>query len=78
MKEATRLHRAEMLAAADTSGWLALTEYHYRRQFGAVRVDWWPSGGKAQVFEKGKGAPRMVYGHGRVNSLIAGLKERAK
>ncbi len=78
MKAATKEHRAAMLAQADTAGWQALTEYHFRRQFGATRVDWWPSGGKAQVFVKGSGKPpRMVYGHRRVAALIADLKERS-
>ena len=77
MKAATKEHRANMLAAADTEGWQQLTEWHYRRQFGKTRVDWWPSGGKAQGFVKGSGRPpRMVYGHGRVNALIANLKEK--
>lgn len=78
MKAATKQHRAEMLEQADTSGWEQLTEWHYRRQFGKTRVDWWPSGGKAQVFVKGSGKPpRMVYGHRNVNALIARLKEQA-
>ncbi|MEG0181979.1 MAG: hypothetical protein RR704_00785 [Stenotrophomonas sp.] len=75
MKAATKEHRAEMLAQADTTGWEELTEWHFRRQFGKTRVDWWPSGGKAQVFEKGSGRPpRMIYGHGRVAALITKLK----
>jgi len=75
MREATKQHRAQMLEQADTKGWEEITEYHYRRHFGPVRIDWWPSGGKCQVFQKGKGAPRMVYGHCRTNQLIAKLKK---
>lgn len=79
-REATREHRAAMLASADTEGWEELTEYHYRRWFYDTRVDWWPSGGKAQVFTKGSGRPpQMVYGHRRVAALVERLKgvERA-
>ncbi len=75
LKAATKEHRANMLAQADTTGWEELTEWHFRRHFGQTRVDWWPSGGKAQVFVKGSGKPpRMVYGHGRVAAMIAKLK----
>ncbi len=75
MREATRQHRAEKLAQADTTGWHAHTEWHFSRRFGDTRVDWWPSGGKAQVHTKGSGKPpRMVYGHRKVDQLIAKLK----
>ncbi|QZI85859.1 hypothetical protein CPT_Suso_056 [Stenotrophomonas phage Suso] len=73
-------HRAAMLAKADTTGWQQLSPYHYRRWFYDTRVDWWPSGGKAQVFTKGSGQPpQMVYGHRRVAALVERLKgvERA-
>lgn len=73
MREATKAHRAKKLAEADTTGWQALSEYHFRRSFGSTRIDWWPSGGKAQVFVKGSGRPpRMVYGHANVRKLITG------
>lgn len=76
MTQATKERRAAMLEQADTEGWEELTEYHYRRWFGATRVDWWPSGGKAQVFVSGSGQyPRMVYGAARVAKLVAELKE---
>ena len=83
-REATRKHRADMLAQADTTGWKAHTAYHFSRVFIVpsqvklgkqtltkrvhVRVDWWPSGGKA------KRDGRMVYGHRKVAAMIAGLK----
>lgn len=68
-REATRQHRAEMLAKADTEGWHQHTEWHYSRTFAGKRMDWWPSGGKARFDGK------MIYGHRRVNALIAKLKE---
>lgn len=74
MREATREHRANMLEQADTTGWEELTEYHFRRWFGNTRVDWWPSGGKAQTWTKGAGkSPRMVYGHRKVADLVKRL-----
>jgi hypothetical protein len=70
-RKATKQHRADMLAKADTTGWTRHTEWHYSRLHGPVRdaecVDWWPSGGKAKY----KG--RMVYGHRQVIALIARL-----
>lgn len=66
-REATRQHRAEMLAKADTTGWTRHTQWHFSRTFAGERVDWWPSGGKARY--KGK----MVYGHRRVAELIERL-----
>ena len=67
MREATKRHRADMLSKADTSGWTQHTPYHFSRVFGGERMDWWPSGGKAHY----KG--RMIYGHRKVNALIARL-----
>lgn len=75
MSQATKEHRAAMLEQADTEGWEQLTEWHYRRWFDETRIDWWPSGGKAQVFLRGSGKPpRMVYGHRRVAELVRELK----
>ncbi len=68
-REATKEHRAKMLAQADTAGWTQHTEYHFSRMFKGKRFDWWPSGGKAMY------AGKMVYGHRRVNDLIARLKK---
>jgi hypothetical protein len=68
MDAATKAHRAEMLAKADTTGWTRHTEWHFSRYFGRDRMEWWPSGGKA------KWRGKMVYGHRRVNDLIAKLK----
>lgn len=67
MQERTRQHRAEMLAKANTDGWTKHTEWHFSRTFNGKRMDWWPSGGKARY------DGRMVYGHRRVNDLIARL-----
>lgn len=67
MDEATKAHRASMLAQADTEGWTRHTEYHFSRTFDGQRLEWWPSGGKA------KWQGRMVYGHRKVNALIADL-----
>mgnify|MGYP001124676709 CR=1 FL=1 len=67
MKEATKEHRAKMLAKADTTGWTKHTDWHYSRMFKGKRVDWWPSGGKAM--HDGK----MVYGHRKVEILLAKL-----
>lgn len=67
-REATKLHRAEKLARANTEGWTRHTEWHFSRTFpGGGRVDWWPSTGKAS--HKGK----MVYGHRKVAELIRKL-----
>lgn len=71
MREQTKLHRAEMLAKADTEGWTQHTEWHYSRTFAGKRMDWWPSGGKAMV------AGKMIYGHRKVNAMIAKLKGTA-
>lgn len=68
MKEQTKLHRASMLAKADTTGWKQHTPYHFSRSFNGERIEWWPSGGKA------KWLGDMVYGHRRVNALIERLK----
>jgi hypothetical protein len=68
--EATKRHRAEMLAKADTSGWTRHTDFHFSRYYGRDRIEWWPSGGKAKF----KG--RMVYGHRKVNELIARLNSQ--
>ena len=70
MKAATKVHRAEMLEQADTTGWTRHTEYHFSRVFSGERIEWWPSGGKAKY----KGS--MVYGHKKVNTLTAKLKEQ--
>lgn len=71
MKEANKEHRAKMLEKADTSGWTKHTDYHFSRMFASNRMDWWPSGGKAMFKNK------MVYGHSKVNALLAKLKEQA-
>ena len=63
-RAATKAHRAEMLAKADTTGWTKHTQWHFSRMFGRDRVDWWPSGGKAMYRKK------MVYGHRRVAELL--------
>jgi len=76
MREQTREHRARMLQRADTEGWEQITPYHYRRTFGAVTIEWWPSGGKAMSRMKGK-PPVMIYTHRKVNALIARLKAQA-
>ena len=68
MKAQTKQHRADMLAKAETTGWTQHTEYHFSRTFGGDRMEWWPSGGKA------KWRGKMIYGHRRVNDLIAKLK----
>jgi hypothetical protein len=67
MKENTKAHRAEMLRKANTEGWKRHTEWHYSRTFNGKRMDWWPSGGKAQY------DGRMIYGHHKVNAKIAAL-----
>lgn len=67
MKERTKAHRADMLSKADTKDWSMHTDYHYSRYFNGERMEWWPSGGKAKF--KGK----MIYGHVKVNKLIASL-----
>lgn len=78
MRDANKEHRASMLEKADTTGWEELTEYHFRRWFGSTRVDWWPSGGKAQTWTKGAGKPpRMIYGHARVAGYVASLAKEA-
>lgn len=68
MKAATKQHRRDMLAKADTTGWTKHTDYHFSRTFAGKQVDWWPSGGKAMY------AGQMLYGHRRVADLIARLK----
>jgi len=70
MKQSVKEHRAKMLDAADTNGWTKHTEYHLSRVFNGERIEWWPSGGKAKY------QGLMVYGHRKVNALIAKLKER--
>jgi hypothetical protein len=72
MQARTKEHRANMLAKADTSGWTQHTEYHYSRLFNGERMEWWPSGGKAKF--RGK----MIYGHAKVNKLIAHLAPEGK
>ena len=67
MKESTKAHRAEMLKKANTEGWNRHTEWHYSRTFNGKRMDWWPSGGKAQY------DGRMIYGNRKVNAKIAEL-----
>lgn len=67
MKARTKEHRRTMLAKADTTGWTKHTDWHYSCQFSGDRVDWWPSGGKAQY------RGRMVYGHRKVAALITRL-----
>ena len=67
MRKNTRAHRAKMLSKANTDGWHQHTPYHYSRVFSGKRIDWWPSGGKAQY------DGRMVYGHRKVNALINSL-----
>lgn len=44
--------RARRLADADTSAWVALTQYHFRRVINGEALDWWPSSGK--YFYRGK------------------------
>lgn len=65
MREETRKHRQKMLAQANTEGWTRHTEWHFSRVINGDRIEWWPSGGKAKI----KG--RMVYGHRKVNSMLA-------
>lgn len=67
MTKQKKLHRANMLAKADTTGWTQHTEYHYSRIYNNNRIDWWPSSGKAQYKSK------MIYGHNKVNKLIKDL-----
>jgi hypothetical protein len=74
VRKDVQAHRARMLEKADTTGWEALSPYQFRRNFGQTRVDWWPSGGKAMVWEPGQKQGRMVYTHRKVNALIARLK----
>lgn len=64
-REATKRHRAEMLAKAETTGWTQHTEWHFSRVFNGKRMDWWPSGGKAMF------NGRMIYGHRNVNAMIS-------
>lgn len=64
---ANKAYRAQMLARAKTGGWTQHTPYHFSRIFDGGRMDWWPSGGKAQF------QGRVVYGHRKVNALIARL-----
>ena len=71
MRAQTKLHHAEMLAKADITGWTRHTDYHFSRMFGNKRVNWWPSSGKAQV----NGC--MIYGHKKVNAMIARLKKES-
>jgi hypothetical protein len=70
IKAATKEHRAKMLEKANTEGWTRHTDYHFSHLFAGERMEWWPSGGKAKY----KG--RMIYGHAKVNSLIARLKDQ--
>lgn len=72
MRDGTKAHRAKMLAGANTEGWQRHTEWHYSRMFNGKRMDWWPSGGKAQY------DGRMVYGHRKVNALISKLQAHNK
>jgi len=58
--QAVQEHRAKMLAQANTTGWTRHTDYHFSRVFDGVRVEWWPSGGKAKIGDC------MVYGHRNV------------
>jgi len=67
-RAATKAHRAKMLAKANTEGWTKHASWHYSREFNGKRMDWWPSGGKAQY------AGKMVYGHRQVNALISKLQ----
>lgn len=59
-REAVQKHRAQKLAEADTTGWTPHSPYHFSRLVDGVRIEWWPSGGKAKF------GPRMVYGHAKV------------
>lgn len=68
MKDAAKVHRFEMLARADTTGWKRHDEYHFSRKFGGKTLHWWPSGGKA-MWNGGT----MIYGHRKVNTLILDL-----
>jgi hypothetical protein len=62
--ERKRKHREKMLAQANPEGWTQHTPYHWSRTIGGVRIEWWPSGGKAKVGD------RMVYGHRKVAAAI--------
>lgn len=66
-REDLRAHRAKMLAQADTAGWTQHTPHHFSRVFDGVRVEWWPSGGKAKIGD------RMVYGHRKVRRAFERL-----
>lgn len=67
-KAEVRRHRQQALAKADVTGWTKVTPYHFRRFFGPVRVEWYPSGGKALI-----GAD-WVRGHRNVTAAIEALK----
>ena len=69
MRKRTKQHHREMLARADVEGWTKHTDYHYSRNFGGKRMEWWPSAGKARYNGD------MIYGHRKVNALIAKLKK---
>lgn len=62
--EHKRKRREKMLTQANPDGWTQHTAYHWSRTIGGVRVEWWPSGGKAKVGD------RMVYGHRKVAAAI--------
>ena len=68
LREHERARRQAALDAADTAGWTQHTPYHYSRQFGRSRMEWWPSSGKARLDN------RMIYGHGRVLQIIEKLE----
>lgn len=59
-KEDKRIYREKRLAQANPDGWTKHTAFHWSRTISGVRVEWWPSGGKAKVGD------RMVYGHKKV------------
>ena len=65
VREETRKHHRAMLAQANTEGWTQHTEWHFSRVINEVRVEWWPGSGKARI------NGRMVYGHKKVNAMLA-------
>ena len=48
MREMDAERRSRNLAAADPTGWTIHTEYHWSRDLGGSRLDYWPSRNKFQ------------------------------
>lgn len=71
-QEEARTRKQTNMAASDLTGWMRLSEHHFRRMLsGQGFVDWWPTTRKFIILGKGANQFRGKYRTGDPNDFIA-------